>query len=67
VTQPALLNQRDAEEYLGMGQRWLDDAPLPWVDLRKPGASKPVKRWRVVDLDAAIEERLVQPGESSPW
>lgn len=64
---PALLGQRAAEDYLGVGKRWLDDAPFPWVDLRKPGASKPVKRWRVRDLDAAIAERVIQPGQTSRW
>ena len=64
---PAVLGQREAAEYLSVEHRWLDDAPIPWVDMRKPGAGRPVKRWRVADLDAWLKERLVQPGCASPW
>jgi hypothetical protein len=64
---PAVLNQKKAEAYLGVGARWLDDAPIPRVDRRKPGAAKPFWGWRVADLDAWLEERLVQPGETSRW
>lgn len=56
-----------AAQYLGFeSARWLDDAPIPWCDLRKPGATRPVRRWRKVDLDAFLEKRLVQPGQPNP-
>lgn len=66
---PAALTRAQASEYLGLesGSRWLDDAPIPWVDLRKPGATRPIKRWRRVDLDAFLAGRLVKPGFPSPF
>jgi hypothetical protein len=67
VTQRAL-TQREASVYLGLepGSRWLDDAPLPRVDMRKPGASKPVWRWLQDDLDAFLELRRFEPGKTNP-
>lgn len=64
---PAAFDQKEAAAYLGVQYRWLDDAPIAWVDARKPGASKPFKRWRRADLDAFLAERLVQPGYPSPF
>lgn len=62
------LNAERAAQYLGYENgRSMDEAPIPWVDLRKPGGKRPVKRWRVVDLDAFLESRLVQPGFPSPF
>lgn len=62
------LSARDAVRYLGLRDpRWLDDAPIPWVDLRKPGASRPVKVWRREDLDAFLASRVVPPGHPSPF
>ena len=63
----AALTQRQAEAYLGVGEDYLDDAPIPRVDLRKPGRTKPMWRWRRVDLDAHLAARLVQPGMPSPF
>jgi hypothetical protein len=63
------LNQREASVALGLepGSRWLDDAPIPWVDMRKPGAKLPCKRWRVSDLERFLVERTVKPGANSPF
>lgn len=65
---PAALTLRQASAYIGLGDEsdWLMTAPVPRVDLRKVGAGRPVWRWRVVDLDAFLKQRLVQPGESNP-
>ena len=62
-TDQAVLGQKQAAEYLGVNFRWLDDAPLPWVDLRKPGSLRPIKRWRIADLDAFVTARITKPGE----
>lgn len=59
--------QKAAEKYLGLGEDYLDDAPIPRCDLRKPGAKRPVWVWRKVDLDAYLESRLVPPGHPSPF
>ena len=59
-----LYGQRDTARILGVEYRWLDAAPISWVDIRKPGAKLPVKRWRRVDIDAFIEARTVLPGMS---
>lgn len=63
------LDQREASIALGFepGSRWLDDAPIPWVDMRKPGAKLPCKRWRVVDLERFLRDRTVDPGKNSPF
>jgi hypothetical protein len=51
-----------------MGEGWLDDpSPVPWCDLRKPGAQRPVKVWLVADLDAFVHSRRIEPGMPSPW
>jgi hypothetical protein len=65
----AALDQQQASLYLGLeeGSRWLDNAPIPWVDMRKPGATKPLKRWLVSDLDAFLHERRILPGHPSPY
>lgn len=64
----AALDAEAAAHYLGMKDgRWMDDAPIPWVDLRKPGSTKPLRRWRIMDLDAFLARRLVQPGQASPF
>lgn len=65
---PGAMTRPVAAAYLGgFNPRWLDDAPIPKCDIRKPGASKPVWVWRKVDLDAFLEQRLVPVGTSSPW
>jgi hypothetical protein len=50
-----------------MGEGWLDTAPVPRCDIRKPGALRPVWVWRVSDLDAFLASRVVQPGAVSPF
>jgi len=63
------LDLEQASLYLGLEQssRWLIDAPVPWIDMRKPGATKPLRRWLVKDLDAFLESRRVKPGHPSPF
>lgn len=62
------LGAHEAARYLGMKDgRFLDGLPIPRVDLAKPGASRPRWVWRVRDLDAYLESRLVLPGHPSPW
>lgn len=64
-------NLEAANGYLGFepGSRWLtaEDCPIARCDFRKPGSSKPVWRWRRVDLDAFAASRVVQPGFRSPF
>lgn len=64
----AALNIREASAYLGLGEtsRWLDTAPIPRVDMRLPGAGRPVWRWLLRDLDAFLDERRVEPGAVNP-
>jgi hypothetical protein len=50
-----------------MGEDWLDDAPVPRCDIRKPGAQRPVWVWRIVDLDAFLASRVVPVGAVSPF
>jgi hypothetical protein len=59
-----------AHQLLGFGadSRWLDDprCPVPRCDLRKPGDSKPVWRWRVKALEAFLAAREIAPGQVNP-
>lgn len=66
---PLALNQREASIALGLSpeSRWLDHAPIPWVDIRKPGGKQPCRRWRVKDLERFLLERVVAPGRDSPF
>lgn len=66
-TPPGALDRHGAAEYLGVSPGWLVQAPVPRVDLRLPGAGRPVWRWRVADLDAYLAGRVVQPGQVSPF
>lgn len=45
--------------------RWLleEACPIARVDMRKAGATKPLWRWRVVDLEGFLDARLTQPGQ----
>lgn len=63
----APLSQKEAAAYIGMRVRWLDTAPIEWMDFRKPGALRAVKRWSREALDDFLESRLVQPGHASPF
>lgn len=64
------LDQRGASVAIGLEEtsRWLTEqnCPIPRVDMRKPGATRPVWRWRVRDLERFLLERLVDPGKDSP-
>jgi hypothetical protein len=65
---PGALDAHAAARHLGMKDgRYMDELPIPRVDLAKPGAARPRWVWRVVDLDAHLASRLVQPGYPSPW
>ena len=59
-----------ANAYLDLApeSEWLTEVgcPVPRADMRRPGAARPLWRWRVVDLDAFLETRLVRPGEANP-
>jgi hypothetical protein len=46
---------------------WVRSAPIPWVDLRKPGSNRASPRWLHTDLVAWLETRRVQPGHPSPF
>lgn len=64
----AALTKREAALYLGLtaGSRWLDrGAAIARVDLRRPGAKRPVWRWLRADLDAFLEARRVEPGAAN--
>lgn len=66
--EPAALDAEAAARYLGFDdKRWLDDAPIARVDVRKPGARRPLWRWRRRDLDRFLHARLVAPGTFSPF
>lgn len=66
---PGAFDMPGASLYLSLaeGSRWLEEAPIPKVDMRLPGAKKPLWRWRRVDLDAFLEARVVAVGQASPW
>jgi hypothetical protein len=70
VLAPLALNQRNASIAIDLEpeSRWLteEDCPIPRVDIRKPGAARPVWRWRVRDLERFLLDRLVDPGKDSP-
>jgi hypothetical protein len=62
------LDAHSAARYLGMKDgRYMDDLPIPKVDLAKPGAARPRWAWRLADLEAFLASRVVQPGFPSPW
>lgn len=63
----AALDRQAAAEYLGVSVSWLVAAPVPRADLRLPGATRPVWRWRRADLDAYLASRVVAPGHPSPF
>jgi hypothetical protein len=65
------LNQRNASIAIDLEpeSRWLTEAdcPIPRVDIRKAGAKIPSWRWRVIDLERFLRDRLVDPGKESPF
>lgn len=64
----AAFDAEAAARYLGLRDgEWLKNAPIPWVDMRKPGAARALPRWRRTDLDAFLASRLVQAGHPSPF
>jgi hypothetical protein len=62
---PAVLRRAAAARYMGSDPGWLDDAPIPRVDLRLPGARRPAWGWRVEDMDRYLAARVVEPGQRS--
>ncbi len=59
--------QREAAEQIGMGEDWMEDAPIAKSDIRKPGAKRPVWVWYHDDLVAFVQSRKVLPGHESPF
>lgn len=61
---------REASVYIGLepGSDWLlePDCPVPRCDIRRPGAGRPVWRWRRAALDAFLASREVAPGDVNP-
>jgi len=62
TVKPTTLRRGAAARYIGMSASWLKTAPIPRIDQRRPGGKRPVWRYRVVDLDAWQEGRLVAAG-----
>ena len=62
------LDQRGASVAIDLEpeSRWLteQDCPIPRVDIRKAGSTRPVWRWRVLDLERFLRDRLVEPGRA---
>jgi hypothetical protein len=56
----------EAAKLLGKSERWMDDAPIPRVDMRKPGAKQPSWAYLHSDLEAWLNARRVMPGQESP-
>jgi hypothetical protein len=56
-----LWTTREAASYLGVSPRWLEQAPIPKVNLARPGAKRAMPRYRKRDLDAYAAERVVSP------
>jgi hypothetical protein len=64
----AAFDAHAAARYLGMKDgRYMDDLPIPRVDLAKPGAKRPRWVWRKEDLETFLASRVVKPGHPSPW
>lgn len=59
--------QAEAAAQIGMGEDWMEDAPIPRSDIRKPGAQRPVWVWYHKDLEEFVVSRRVLPGHESPF
>lgn len=59
---PAVMTLKEAATYLRMSPRALQDrADIPRTDIAAPGATRAMWRYRVIDLDAFLAQRLVNP------
>jgi len=63
---PAVLTRGQAAAYIGMSASWLKTAPMPRVDMRRPGGHRPVWRYLRADLDAWLAARRVPAGYATP-
>jgi hypothetical protein len=64
------LDLQAANGYLGLSEKsnWLlqPDCPIARCDLRRPGAKRPLWRWRRATLDRFLEVREIKPGDVNP-
>lgn len=64
------LDLQAANRYLGLSDKsnWLlqPDCPLARCDLRRPGAQRPLWRWRRATLDKFLVAREIKPGDVNP-
>ena len=51
-----------AASYLGVERKQLAKLPIPRADMSTPGSNRPTWVYRVADLDAYLEKKLVKPG-----
>ncbi len=57
-----LLTVAQAAQYLGLSERHLQDrADIPRLDAAAPGATRPLWRYRVTDLERFAESRVILP------
>ena len=56
------LRTTNAASYIGVERKQLAKLPIPRADVSSVGSSRPTWVYRVVDLDAFLESRLVKPG-----
>ena len=62
-----VFTQEEAAHFLRFeGARWLDNAPIPWCDVRKPGSTRPIRRYLREDLLEWLRARRVLPGQANP-
>jgi hypothetical protein len=63
VDDQQVFTQAEAAAFLRFKDaRWLDDAPIAWCDARKPGNTRPVRRYLREVLLAFLRGRQVEPG-----
>jgi len=63
VNEQEIFTPEEAAAFLRFeSPRWLDTAPVPWCDIRKPGSTRPIRRYLRSDLLAFVAGRRVQPG-----
>lgn len=51
-----------AADYLGVERKQIARLPIPRADMSSPGSKRPTWVYRVADLDAYLEAKLVKPG-----
>lgn len=64
------LDLHAANKYLGLAEKstWLLEpgCPVAHCDLRRPGAGRPLWRWRRATLEEFLRRREIRPGEPNP-